>query len=152
MRGARVFHDFIVHSVRHVSRHDRHQPILLHRQVEHLHQDLFEEESFALRSRGLGSLNVFGFSSALRLDDSLRSWRNFNRRARAKRAKRAAKPREFKAAPPHSPRGFAARITKLCLARESRQLRRLAGRNIASSMENRTVSFTGLQTCTSCIS
>ena len=33
--------------------------------------------------------------------------------------------REFKAAPPHSPRGFAARIPKLYLARESRQLRRL---------------------------
>ena len=67
LRGARIFHNFIVHSVRNVSRHDRHQPLFLHRQVEHIHHHLCKDKSVALRSRRLVCFNVSGIPSTVRL-------------------------------------------------------------------------------------
>ena len=65
--GARIFHNFVVHSVSNVSWHDRHQPLFLHRQVEHIHHHLYKEKSVALRSRRLVCLNISGIPSTLRL-------------------------------------------------------------------------------------
>ena len=67
VRGVRVFHHFIVYSVCHVSWNDRHQPIFLHRQVEHLQQHILEEKSTVLRSRSLGCLHISGIPSTFRL-------------------------------------------------------------------------------------
>ena len=55
---------------------DRHQPIFLHRQVEHLQQILNEEKSTALRSHCLVSINISGFSSTLWMGGiSLHPWK-----------------------------------------------------------------------------
>jgi len=76
LRGARVFLDFVFYCFGHVSRHDRYQPIFLHRQMEHLHQNILEEKSTALRRWGLGSVDISVLSSTFWLGGiSLHTWK-----------------------------------------------------------------------------
>ena len=76
--GTRLLHDFVLHFVCDVSWYDRHPPIFLHRQVEHLHKDLLEEEKLVLRCCSVASLDIFGFPSAFQFRLSripLHSWK-----------------------------------------------------------------------------